>query len=1187
VLAYVPFLVSDPGRVSADSKQDLFLDPGGLLARAVDLWDPSVGAGTVPHQGLGYLFPTAPWFWAFDRLGVPDWVAQRLWWGTLTLAALQGARWLLRRLGTGPTAAMAGALVYGLTPYQLAFTARMSVLLLPWAALPWLVGLAATATRRRGWRWPAILALTLALVGGVNASSLLLVAVAPALWVLLELWRRPERAAVLAASARVGVLAVGISAWWVAGLWVQGTHGLPVLQLTEDVRTVAAWSAPDDVLRGLGNWFFYGRDRTGWSLDQAEPYVSGRLVEVVTFALPAFALGAAVVLRWAHRAYFGLLVVVGTILAVGAWPVEDPTPWGRAWRTFADETSVGLAFRNSPRAVPVVVLGLAGLLAGAIDAIPPDRRRALAAGSVGALAVLGLLPVWQTGYLTDGMQRPEDIPAHWLDAAEALDAEGTDTRVLEVPGSSFAAYTWGTTVDPVTPGLTERPYLAREVLPAGSPGTVDLLDALDRRFQLGIAEPSALAPLARLLGVGTIVFRGDLEQAGRFDTPPAEDVWEVLQPAPPGLSDPTLHGVGEGAVPGVPAVARFAVEDPRTVVRTAPGAGGVLLAGDGDGIVDSAAAGLLDGRSLVLASSALDDEALEAALDGGADLIVTDTNRRRIETWFYSIRDTKGPTERAGEVAADPTGYDFRLDPFPGTGDDHRSVVEHVGGTVEGTGGRGPEAPEHRASQAVDGDRTTAWRVAGPDVGGHHLTLTFGEPVPAGEVRILRAPVADGARQLARVRVHVDDRPPVEVDLSAPADADGQLVDIDPGPVRQVRIELVAVGPGRPEPVGLAEVAVGSAEVAETVRLPVDLLDRAGSGARDRHLDLVLTRLRTGPGVGDRTDEEGRIDRRFSLPAPRSFALRAEVQVSAGDDLGEVCRDDLVQVDGVAVPVRPSADPAGDPSHLLLEGCGPVDLAAGAHRVVTATVGDGLAIDRIVLSSDPSGEPAPVGPRGGSGEAPRIEVTAAGSDHVRARVGGADDPFWLVLAQSHSSGWSVRAEGAEVGSHEVVDGYANGWRITPSTDTVELTLRWTPQRLVWIGLGISGLTAIAAAVLVWGPRRRADDGGTDDGLADVARLAWTVPPGPRAQDVGPVLVMIGTAVVGVLVAPLPVAALGTAVAALVALAGPLHWVLAFVPAVALVAARVLERPSAAWVAVLLLVAELLRELGSVSRRATR
>ena len=124
----------------------------------------------MPHQHLGYLWPMGPCFWAFDQLGVPDWVAQRLWLGTLTMIAALGARWLVRSLGLGRAAALAGPLVYALTPYQLAFTARTSVLLLPWAGLPWLVELTRRAVGRGGWRAPAGFALVTFTVAGVNAE---------------------------------------------------------------------------------------------------------------------------------------------------------------------------------------------------------------------------------------------------------------------------------------------------------------------------------------------------------------------------------------------------------------------------------------------------------------------------------------------------------------------------------------------------------------------------------------------------------------------------------------------------------------------------------------------------------------------------------------------------------------------------------------------------------------------------------------------------------------------------------------------------------------------------------------------------------------------------------------------------------------------------------------------------------
>src|SRR5947207_5737430 len=112
LLAYVPFLVSSPGRVSADTKQYLYLDPDRLLARAPYLWDPHVGFGTVSHQIIGYLFPMGPYYWLMAHVGAPDWIAQRIWLGSITLAAALGARWLFRTLGTGRAGAIAGALVY-------------------------------------------------------------------------------------------------------------------------------------------------------------------------------------------------------------------------------------------------------------------------------------------------------------------------------------------------------------------------------------------------------------------------------------------------------------------------------------------------------------------------------------------------------------------------------------------------------------------------------------------------------------------------------------------------------------------------------------------------------------------------------------------------------------------------------------------------------------------------------------------------------------------------------------------------------------------------------------------------------------------------------------------------------------------------------------------------------------------
>ncbi|MEO7429391.1 MAG: alpha-(1-_3)-arabinofuranosyltransferase family protein, partial [Acidimicrobiales bacterium] len=588
-----------------------------------------------------------------------------------------------------------------------------------------------------------------------------------------------------------------------------------------------------------------------------------------------------------------------------------------------------------------------------------------------------LLPVWQHGYLTDGMQRPERIPQYWLDATRAMDAGDHGTRVLEVPGSSFAAYRWGTTVDPITPGLITRPYLAREVLPSGTAASANLLEALDRRMQTGVFEGGSLAPLARLLGVGTIALRADLDSSGRFDTPTPGPLWTSLVRAE-GLGPPRRFGPpgGDGTDPSLPSVALFDVEQSLRIVRLAPVHGPVVLAGDGDGLVDAAAAGLIDGSALVLESAGLDAGSLAAALDADAHLVVTDSNRRRVQTWFYGLRDTRGETERAGATAPDPTGYDFRLDLFPGSSDDSRTLVEQVGGRVEASSAGGPERPEDRAGHVIDGDPSTAWRVGGSDPRGQAIVIDPTHLVRTVEIRLVQPTVPPGGRSLARVRIEGIAPAPVDVDLGpASLTVAGQAVPVASGAVGRLRIEVLETSPpagGPPDatPVGLAEVRVGALRITETVRPPVDLLGRVGADLAGHSLDIVLTRLRRGTVAADRHDEEALLDRSLDLPVARTFALTGTARPGAGVNQVSIdslsCRADLLALDGAPLPVRLQV--VGDAFGLTE--CAPVSLAPGRHRLTSVPGSEsGIDVDRVVLASTADGAPARAAPRGDGGAA--------------------------------------------------------------------------------------------------------------------------------------------------------------------------------------------------------------------------
>ncbi len=141
-LAYVPALASSPGKMPADTKLYLYLNPARLISDAPYTFDARQFAGWVPHQVIAYLWPQGPWFWLGDTVRLPDWVVHRLWIGTLMFLAGAGVLWLCRRrFGLGVLASLAAAIVYQLSPYLLPYVSRTSAMLLPWAGLGWLVGL--------------------------------------------------------------------------------------------------------------------------------------------------------------------------------------------------------------------------------------------------------------------------------------------------------------------------------------------------------------------------------------------------------------------------------------------------------------------------------------------------------------------------------------------------------------------------------------------------------------------------------------------------------------------------------------------------------------------------------------------------------------------------------------------------------------------------------------------------------------------------------------------------------------------------------------------------------------------------------------------------------------------------------------------------------------------------------------
>ncbi len=972
VVAYVPQLLSRPGLVDADVKSYLYLDPGRFLRQSASMWDPTVGLGTVTHEQIGYLWPLGPYFWAVHALGIPLWVGQRLFVGSILFGAGAGVLYLCRTLGLESPGRPVAAFAYMLSPYFLQDVGRISSLLLPWAGLGWMLALVMRSVRVGGWRYPALFALVWLTISGNNASGPVYAVVAPALWLVYTVVVSKEYTLgrAWAATWRIAVLTAGVSLWWAWSLLVEGHYGLNILGYTETVAAVAKTSTAFEILRGLGYWFFYGADVGGPWAAPLTGFTQQLVLVGVTFAIPLAALAAAAVVRWRHRAYFVFLILVGMVLAVGSHPYAGPSVIGSVIKSVMTKTTVGLALRSSDRATPMVLLGLTVLLGAALTAL---TRRVRVAGLVTcglALAAVAVAnpAVWNGSTVLDRYTLPTPVPAYVTKAATALNATHTRTRVLAIPGDNTAVYRYGDTVDPIWPGLLTRPFASGEQAPIGSLPSYDMLYGLDVPIQSGTADPAALAPMARLMNAGDVLVQNDIAW-WQYERPSPQDSWPALGLPQAGLAPAVGFGAPRPNTPKVPVVNEpvlagspkapwpsplevLAVHDPRPVVRAESTTGALAVAGDGSGLDAAAGLGLLDTTSPVLYAGTLDTDraARRKTLAGGATLVVTDTNRKARFYWNV-VTDNLGVTLPAKSAQPADT-----LDLFSKAPAGAQSTAADTGvASVSSL----PASVDHPAVFALDGDLNTAWQtnIGSPSVG-KWWQVTLTHPVSADHVTIVQAQPGDyqNQRWITQLTLSFDNGASFDVSLDPSSHAaPGQTITFPRQSFTTLHITIDATNLSNAStavkndssPVGLAEVGVAGVRTQQVVAMPTDLLSAAGTASRSHRLVVVMTRQRDTP-VPPNADPEPVLDRSFVLPTARTFSLAGTASIDSHTSDSTV--DAVVGRGGGVVatssgrlPGDPSATASsaldGDPATMWMPGFGqPNQLGSWIHVALPAPV---------------------------------------------------------------------------------------------------------------------------------------------------------------------------------------------------------------------------------------------------------
>jgi arabinofuranan 3-O-arabinosyltransferase len=334
----------------------------------------------------------------------------------------------------------------------------------------------------------------------------------------------------------------------------------------------------------------------------------------------------------------------------------------------------------------------------------------------------------------------------------------------------------------------------------------------------------------------------------------------------------------------LPQVRRYDLPRGRGIVHVTPKGPATIVDGSAPGLVNLAAFGALPERNPVLYAADLTARELRTQAEQGAEIVVTDSNRRRQFVPQFA-RQNVGPTLAENE---DIDKNAASTNPFTEYGADAQTVAALEGASYvrTPTSANAAQFPEHAPVAAFDRDLTTSWvadRLAPDSDWWVEIGLAKPRAVPYVDLLPLR-----GDRGIIRA---------VDVNgVSSPVGRGWTRVRLGGSRVSSLRVTVtdvdqpeVGLGSGG----GLREVRIPGVRAKEILRAPIV----SGRALAGRDLDRVgLTYLferTTGdtpfqrdryvadPTIGrfeDRGDAESRLDRAVFAPASRAYTLDAWVQ---------------------------------------------------------------------------------------------------------------------------------------------------------------------------------------------------------------------------------------------------------------------------------------------------------------------
>jgi hypothetical protein len=441
---------------------------------------------------------------------------------------------------------------------------------------------------------------------------------------------------------------------------------------------------------------------------------------------------------------------------------------------------------------------------------------------------------------------------------------------------------------------------------------------------------------------------------------------------------------------------------------------------------------------------------------------VTDSNRKRAHQWRGS-QEVWGATEGTAALVDSFDAFDNRLPVFPLGADrlETLSIAENNSGTSMSAtmyGALLSYLPEYRPANANDGNVETSWAVGwGVNPIGQTLTYTSNMGLPMVEqLELIPAQFSFDHRFVTAVSVSVDNSDWTSYTIDP--DTENTTIKLNQ-PGNSVRVRIDAVSSGNNQlPVGWAEILPADFQHQEVITVPSDATAVVTAATP---VSYSFTRLQADEYKPYRQDPEQSINRHFFVDHEDQFTLTGHATSTTDFAASDICRDDLITIDGTIIPVRLSNVEGDQDQTFSFVGCEPVNLKIG-HRTLLTSYDTSIHVDRIVLRSVSAQQP----------EASVVAPLAQSRTTRTTSINSCTSGCWLELNDGWNIGWEGSLAGQTLRDPVASAGGRLLWRLPDTRDGTQFATIWTPQMRMWIGIAITLIGLIFGLVVLSLPRLR-------------------------------------------------------------------------------------------------------------------